>query len=304
MVGRGQKLRCPSQLKARPINPKTPMKTSFKPSLKLATALLATLLIACANPPANDYQPQRGQSGKDVIWVPTSPELVRRMLTMAKVSSQDIVYDLGAGDGIIAITAAKQFGARAYGIEYNPQMALHAQSNARAAGVEQQVSIRQGDIFEEKFDEATVVTLYLLPHLNLKLRPTLLKMKPGTRIVSHAFDMGEWEADEKVSHEYAHAFLWVVPSAVQGTWTLQEVDSKAQVQLEIDQSFQRIGGSVTEKGRKTPLLGAELRGDKLAFRYMGLDQQLRSITAQVSGNRMQGVMTLQGGQLPIEATRR
>jgi Methyltransferase domain len=271
---------------------------------RAVTVLLTLGLIACANPPSNDYQPQRGQTGKDVIWVPTSPELVHRMLTMAKVSSQDIVYDLGAGDGIIAITAAKQFGAQAYGIEYNPQMALHAQRNARLAGVSDRVHIRQGDIFEEKFDEATVVTLYLLPHLNLKLRPTLLKMKPGTRIVSHAFDMGEWEPDDKVSHEYAHAFLWVVPSAVQGQWRLKEVDSQAEVLLEIDQIFQRIGGSITEKGRKTPLLGAELRGDKIAFRYVGVDQQLRSITALVQGNQMQGVMTLQGGQLPIEATRR
>jgi SAM-dependent methyltransferase len=267
-------------------------------------ALTLGLLMGCATPQGADYQPQRGQSGKDVIWIPTSPELVKRMLTMAKVSSQDIVYDLGAGDGIIAITAAKQFGARAYGIEYNPQMALHAQNNARAAGVADKVSIRQGDIFEEKFDEATVVTMYLLPHLNLKLRPTLLKMKPGTRIVSHAFDMNEWEADEKVSNEYAHAFMWVVPSPVEGAWTLQEVDSKAQVQLDIQQSFQRIGGSITERGRKTPLLGAQLRGDKIAFQYMGADQKLRSVTAQVNGNRMNGVTSLQGGQLPIEAIRR
>ncbi len=280
------------------------MKHAWPLTRRAAAALLAMGLIACASPTDKDYQPQRGQTGKDVIWIPTSPELVNRMLNMAKVSGQDIVYDLGAGDGIIAITAAKQFGARAYGIEYNPQMALHAQKNARAAGVADKVSIRQGDIFEEKFDEATVVTLYLLPHLNLKLRPTLLKMKPGTRIVSHAFDMGEWEADDKISHEYAQAFLWVVPSAVEGIWTLQEVDSNAQVQLNIEQSFQRIGGSITERGRKTPLLGAQLRGNKIAFQFMGADQQLRSVTAQVNGNQMQGVMTLQGGQLPIEATRR
>ena len=280
------------------------MKPLLYRCLAASAALTLGLLMGCATPSGTDYQPQRGQSGKDVIWIPTSPELVTRMLNMAKVSSQDIVYDLGAGDGIIAITAAKQFGARAYGIEYNPQMALHAQNNARAAGVADKVSIRQGDIFEEKFDEATVVTMYLLPHLNLKLRPILLKMKPGTRIVSHAFDMNEWEADEKVSHEYAQAFMWVVPSPVEGTWTLQEVDSKAQVQLNIEQSFQRIGGSITERGRKTPLLGAQLRGDKIAFQYMGVDQQLRSVTAQVNGNRMNGVTSLQGGQLPVEAIRR
>ena len=280
------------------------MKTALDRCLAATLALGMGLLMGCATAPTPDYQPQRGQSGKDVIWIPTSPERVTRMLNMAKVSNQDIVYDLGAGDGIIAITAAKQFGARAYGIEYNPQMAAHAQNNARAAGVADNVSIRQGDIFQEKFDEASVVTLYLLPHLNLKLRPSLLKMKPGTRIVSHAFDMGEWEADDKVSHEYAHAFLWVVPSDVQGTWTLKEVDSQSEVTLEIEQIFQRIGGSITERGRKTPLLGAQLRGDKMAFQYMGADQQLRSVTAQVHGQRLQGVATVQGGQLPIEAIRR
>ena len=116
--------------------------------------------------------------------------------------------------------------------------------------------------------------------------------------------MGEWDADEKVSHEYAHAFMWVVPSDVQGTWTLQEVDSKAQVQLDIEQSFQNIGGSITERGRKSPLMGAQLRGDKIAFQYMGADQQLRSVTAQVQGQKMQGIATSQGGQLPIEAIRR
>ena len=130
------------------------MKPLLYRRLAASAALTLGLLMGCATAQGPDYQPQRGQSGKDVIWIPTSPELVTRMLNMAKVSSQDIVYDLGAGDGIIAITAAKQFGARAYGIEYNPQMALHAQNNARAAGVADKVSIRQGDIFEEKFDEA------------------------------------------------------------------------------------------------------------------------------------------------------
>jgi tRNA G37 N-methylase Trm5 len=144
------------------------------------------------------YKPSIGQEGKDVIWVPTGDELVTNMLKIAKVGPSDLVYDLGAGDGKIAIAAAKQFGATAVGIEFNPEMAALGQRNAERAGVSKKVKIIQGDIFKEDFSKATVVTMYLLPELNLKLRPTILKMKPGTRVVSHAFTMGDWEADAEV----------------------------------------------------------------------------------------------------------
>jgi hypothetical protein len=249
----------------------------------------------------SDYTPTVGQPGKDVVWVPTPEDLVERMLQMAQVGARDVVMDLGSGDGRIAIAASKR-AAKAVGIEFNPDMVnLSRRNNTRDSGKAEFIN---GDVFKTDFSSATVLTMYLLPQLNMRLRPTILDMKPGTRIVSHAFDMGEWEADDKVSHEYAHAFLWVVPSDVQGTWTLKEVDSQAEVTLEIEQVFQRIGGSITERGRKTPLLGAQLRGDKIAFQYMGADQQLRSVTAQVNGNRMNGVTSLQGGQLPVEAIRR
>lgn len=142
------------------------------------------------------YQPQLGQSGKDVIWMPTGGDLVTKMLMTAKVTSSDLVYDLGAGDGKIAIAAAKEFGARSIGIEFNPDMAAFAQRNAIRAGVGDRTRIINGDIFVEDFSKATVVTLYLLPDLNLKLRPIILKMKPGTRVVSHAFSMGDWEPDQ------------------------------------------------------------------------------------------------------------
>ena len=148
---------------------------------------------------AADYQPVQGQAGKDVIWVPTPEGLIEKMLTTAKVSSQDKVFDLGAGDGIIAITAARKYGAQSVGIEYNPDMAQFARRKVAEAGMTDKVKIITGDIFQEDFSSATVVTLYLMPHLNLKLRPILLKMKPGTRVVSHAFNMGDWEPDERIA---------------------------------------------------------------------------------------------------------
>jgi tRNA G37 N-methylase Trm5 len=158
--------------------------------VRFAAFLLFSLIAATA---LAQYQPQVGQAGKDVIWVPTPDEVVDRMLTMAQVTPQDFVMDLGAGDGKIAIAAAKKFGARAVGIEYNPEMAKHANANAAAAGVAGngpgKATIRQADIFQTDIKDATVITLYLLPALNMKLRPTILAMRPGTRVVSHSFTM-------------------------------------------------------------------------------------------------------------------
>src|SRR6185295_20287657 len=163
-------------------------------------ALAATLAFAFPAAAQKTYEPQVGQAGKDVIWVPTPDDVVDRMLTMAQTGPNDIHFDLGAGDGKIAIAAAKKFGARATGIEYNPDMAKHANANAQAAGVAGvgpgKATIRQGDIFATNFSDATVITLYLLPALNMKLRPTILQMKPGTRVVSHSFTMEDWEPDE------------------------------------------------------------------------------------------------------------
>src|SRR5690349_4911585 len=184
-------------------------------------AVLCSVALAQTQPEYGDdvYRPRLGQTGKDVIWIPTPDTLVTKMLTAAKVTKDDLVYDLGAGDGKIPIAAARDFGAKAVGIEYNPDMAELARRNAKRANVEQQVSIITGDIFVEDFSKATVVTMYLLPELNLKLRPIVLKMKPGTRVVSHAFHMGDWEPDEQLSEFGRDAFLWYVPARVEGTWT-------------------------------------------------------------------------------------
>src|SRR5688572_4705138 len=195
--------------------------TSFARS---AARIFTVCLFGFVLPAAAQFQPQVGQSGKDVIWVPTPDDVVERMLTMAQVTPNDFVWDLGAGDGKIAIMAAKKFGARATGIEYNPDMVKHANDNAQKAGVAGtgagKAVIRHGDIFATDFSQATVVTLYLLPALNMKLRPQLLSMRPGTRVVSHSFSMEDWEADEISTLDGRRAYFWLVPANVMGAWVL------------------------------------------------------------------------------------
>src|ERR1041384_2024597 len=192
------------------------------------------------------HEPYVGQPGKDVIWVPTPDEVVERMLTMAQIGPGDIHFDLGAGNGKIAIAAAKR-GATSTGIEYNPEMAKHANEQAQAAGVHGvgpgKAIIRQADIFATDFSKATVITLYLLPALNMKLRPQLLSMRPGTRIESHSFTMEDWEADEVSSIEGRRAYFWIVPANVGGTWALDAGGQKSE--LGFEQTFQKIVGTIS-----------------------------------------------------------
>ncbi len=252
---------------------------------------------------AQNYEPMRGQAGKDVIWIPTPEPLVEKMLTAAGVSRDDRVFDLGAGDGVIAITAAKRFGATAVGIEYNPQMAEFARRKVREAGVADKVRIITGDIFKEDFSSASVVTLYLLPDLNLRLRPTILAMKPGTRVVSHAFTMGEWEADEVLAHENARAYLWIVPARVEGDWMMSGLEG-GPARLSFRQSFQSIGGLMTRANATQPLVGARLRGVELSFQFSGPDRTLHSFSGRVDGGRITGTVTSPGGQsVPVDLVR-
>src|SRR5256714_856963 len=185
-----------------------------------ALALLVALTVSFAAS-AQKFEPQVGQEGKDVIWVPTPDEVVDRMLTMAQLGPNDFHMDLGSGDGKIVIAAAKR-GAKALGIEYNPDMVKLAQDNAQKQGVAEKASFRRADIFQTDFTQATVITLYLLPALNMKLRPQLLAMRPGTRIVSHSFTMEDWEADETSTLDGRRAYFWMVPASVMGSWTLEQ----------------------------------------------------------------------------------
>jgi SAM-dependent methyltransferase len=222
------------------------------------------------------YRPNMGQSGKDVIWIPTGNELVTQMLKTANVGPTDLVYDLGAGDGKIAIAAAKDFGARAVGIEYNADMAALGQRNAERAGVANKVKIIQGDIFKEDFSKATVLTLYLLPELNFQLRPTILKMKPGTRVVSHAFDMGDWQPDAEIDNP-AKGYFWIVPANVAGEWVLNSFDSQGATVLNLSQKFQYVGGNITLGKKTQPILNPKLKGDTLQFSYIDTDNNLRTV---------------------------
>ena len=233
------------------------------------------------------YRPKMGQSGKDVIWIPTGNELVTKMLKIANVGPSDLVYDLGAGDGKIAIAAAREFGARAVGIEYNPEMAALGQRNAERAGVANRVKIIQGDIFKEDFTKATVVTLYLLPELNQQLRPTLLKMKPGTRVVSHAFDMADWQPDGEIDNP-PKGYFWVVPANVSGEWALDSFDSKTSTILNLSQKFQYVGGNLTMGKKMQPILNAELKGDKLQFSYVDDIGNLRTVRMTFNGTDVKG----------------
>ena len=237
-----------------------------------------------------DYKPQVGQAGKDVVWVPTPDELVNRMLTMAKVTPKDYVFDLGAGDGKIAIAAGKKFGATAVGIEYNPDMAKLAQCFVQAEGVTDRVKIIQGDIFKEDFSKATVVTMYLLPELNMRLRPTILAMKPGTRVTSHQFNMGDWEADETAEIEYRTAYLWIVPAKVEGNWTFRDDGGKTTFNVAMTQKFQRLSGDASMGSNKNPLVGAALRGEEIKFAFNDDKGQTRTLTGTVRGNEIIGTL--------------
>ena len=267
-------------------------------SLSLA-ALLALVLVSApaqGQPAKQGYKPRVGQAGKDVVWVPTPEALVDKMLELGKVTPSDYLIDLGSGDGRTVITAAKR-GTRAHGIEYNPDMVELSKRNAAAAGVADKATFAKADLFESDFSQATVITMFLLPQINLKLRPKILDLKPGTRIVSNSFTMGEWEADESAStgddcSGYCTALLWIVPAKVEGSWQF------ADGEIVLKQSYQWITGSVTAGGRSAPLVGGRLRGDEIYIRTD--DNEYRG---RVSGDTISGT-SKSGGEWKATRLRR
>jgi len=227
-----------------------------------------------------EYTPEVGQPGKDVVWVPTPQPLVDKMLDMAKVTPRDYLIDLGSGDGRIVITASKR-GVRAHGIEYNPDMVALSERNAAKEGVSDKATFAEADIFESDLSQATVITMFLLPHLNIQLRPIILGLKPGTRIVSNTFDMGEWVADETatVSEDcvsYCTAYFWVVPANVEGTWKLRKKE------LTIEQNFQMITGTLKSGNLSLPIEG-KIAGDRIRFNADG-----KVYVGRVNGDSMDG----------------
>ena len=251
-------------------------------SVLVGIVLLAAVAVFAQTPAeAAQYTPKEGQPGKDVVWVPTRDAVVDKMLDLAQVTSQDYVIDLGSGDGRMVIAAAKR-GARALGIEYNPEMVVLSKRNAVTEGVADKTEFVKADIFESDFSRASVISMFLLPELNLKLRPRLLKLKPGTRIVSNTFPMGDWTPDESVDvagdcGAYCTALLWIVPVQVEGSWRLPGG------QLALAQIFQMLSGTLAVDGKTMPIDRAVLRGDRIAFSADGVEY-----TGQVLGDTIQG----------------
>ena len=236
---------------------------------------------AQAQPAKQEFQPQVGQEGKDVVWVPTPQALVDKMLDIAKVTPKDYVIDLGSGDGRTVITAAKR-GAKALGIEYNPDMVELSKRNAAKEGVGDKAQFTKADLFASDFSQATVITMFLLPDINLKLRPKILNLKPGTRIVSNTFDMGEWTDDEtaivdKGCTNWCTAHLWIVPAKVDGTWQL------GQGELALKQTFQMISGTLKSGNNTAQITSGKLHGDQITFTAGGVQY-----TGHVNGNAMEG----------------
>lgn len=238
------------------------------------------------------FRPESGQSGKDVIWVPTPDDIVDAMLDMTRLKAGEVHFDLGSGDGKIVIAAAKR-GARSTGVEYNPDMVGLSRRNAVRAGVADKATFIQGDIFEVDFSRADVVTLYLLPTLNMRLRPTLLKMAPGTRIASHQFSMGDWEPDERVTLNGRDALSWIVPADIAGTWEVAIDGSKAgPLTLVVNQHYQKAGGSANWGRANASLDEVRLSGG--AIRFTVVDAQ--GVSHRFDGSaghdgRMQGKVT-------------
>lgn len=245
----------------------------------VAVALLLTGTVASAQQTATQapFEPRVGQPGKDVVWVPSPQALVDKMLDMAKLTPQDYLMDLGSGDGRTVITAAKR-GATAVGVEYNPDMVKLSQANAAKEGVGSKATFIQADLFKTDLSKATVITMFLLPSINLQLRPTLLNLKPGTRVVSNTFTMEEWQPDETFSVQgecvsWCTALLWIIPAKVQGTWKTPDGN------LTLNQQFQMLTGTLGS----TAISDGKMNGDQITFTAGG-----KKYSGRVNGNMIQG----------------
>ncbi len=272
-------------------------------SRRLAVLSLASLAATTALAQNSGYEPQRGQAGKDVIWIPTPDETVTRMLQMVEVKPNDRVFDLGSGDGKIAIAAAREFGARATGLEYNPDMVGLSNRRAQEAGVADKVQFRQADIFEADFSSATVVTMYLLPALNLRLRPLLFKMPPGTRVVSHSFTMGDWTPDETARAGYGDVYMWHVPANASGSWKLTGA-GLPDTSLSLAQRYQMVSGDAVFGELRASLVRPRIVGPQISFGLRDPKGQLWQFEGRVDGARITGTATRPGqAGVPFEARR-
>jgi len=244
-----------------------------------------------------EYEPTVGQAGKDVVWVPSSPAIVEKMLDVAKITPQDFVIDLGSGDGRNVIAAAKR-GARALGVEYNPDMVELSRRNAAKEGVSERATFVQGDMYEADISQATALILFLLPDNLGKLRDKFLTLKPGTRIVDNTFAIPGWEADvtEKVEEgectTWCTALMWIVPAKVEGTWRMPDGE------VTLTQQFQLLSGAVTVGGKTVQIDSGRMRGDAITLTAGGVQY-----SGRVNGGTIEGVVTANGSSRPWKASR-
>jgi hypothetical protein len=262
-----------------------------------AFLLIPTLIFSQEKPRNFVYEPEVGQEGKDVVWVPTPQTLVNKMLEIAKVTPSDFLIDLGSGDGRTVITAAKM-GISAIGIEYNPDMVELSKKNAAEAGVADKTQFIKTDLFEYDFSRATVITMFLLPDINLRLRPKLFEMKPGTRIVTNTFTMEEWHWDDQAgsddeSTNWNTCYLWIVPAKVEGGWKLEGGGK-----ITFLQNFQMLTGEMTNGSKTDTITEGRLRGTEITFTAGGI-----VYTGTVEGDNMKGIFTINGKTTEWKASR-
>jgi len=268
---------------------------------RLLITLCVLLNAGCAffNYGDDQYQLKMATPGKDIVWVPSQVDIATKMLVLAQVKSGDLVYDLGSGDGVIPIQAAKQYGVRAVGIEYNPDLVALSKRNAIRENVQNLVTFKQGDILVEDFSSATVVTLFLGDALNLKLMPIILKMKPGTRVVSNTFQMGPWLPDQEVrvrSNETSIgalnevAYLWIVPAAIDGAWEFTGLPKIDKTAIRLSQNKQFFNGSITQQGKQPIALEeGRVRGNSITFKFE-VNSKDYLFRGQINGSQISGIL--------------
>jgi Methyltransferase domain len=266
----------------------TLMRFSQSFTRSLALSCLAIVIVAGAAL-AEKFEPRVGQPGKDVVWVPSPQALVDRMLDIAKLQAGEYHMDLGSGDGRTVITAAKR-GATAVGVEFNPNMVALAREAAKQAGVTDRATFIEGDLFQADISKANVITLFLLPDINLRLRPKILDLRPGTRIVSNSFDMGDWTPDQTIQAgpectSWCRAHLWIVPAKVQGTWKLPDGG-----ELTLEQRYQAVTGTLRIGNSNMNISTGKVIGDQITF-TAGTMQY----TGRVNGNTIEGIAQTSAG---------
>ena len=275
--------------------------------LGLTVLLLSLLGCTSTNYGDDQYQLRMATHGKDIMWMPTKVETTHEMLTLAGVRSTDILYDLGSGDGVIPIEAAKLYGVRAYGIEYNPDLVALSIRNAQRAKVQNLVSFKQGDIFVEDFSQATVLTLFLGESLNTRLMPTILKMKPGTRVVSNTFRMESWIADREIKTRPGEIiYLWIVPANIDGLWVMRGLPKGDTANLVIRQKKQFFDGSIDasmmNNTRRTLYFeDGRISGQHIEFAFKD-GQNSYTFKGQMSAGQLTGILN-NDPKLPIIANR-